>query len=355
MWPRSLVTRAPRPLLVYLDLNHWISLAKADTGHTSGIRYRPVLDACRQAVTDGVAIFPLAAAHYLEVSKIRSPRQRQDLAAVMEQLSDFWTLLCRPEVMRTEIDALVSTLLDHDVNPPPSLPLLGRGVFWAFGRVGMRVMEQGMDITNRFRVQNPRLFDQIFRTTERKMLAGHSDDELKKLGVRGWQPDATVQRLTKLAQQEQDLAHRLDVEDKWRRGRLRDVILARTLFFDLNDIYTEAMQARGAMVKSLLTDRERARCLVRSLPGSEVSTELKVAGHRNRQTKWTPNDIVDIEAMSLAVPYCDVVVTEKRACSTLRTAHLDKRMNARIIDQLDELPSVLRSHVSPRAATGPVD
>jgi len=46
----------------------------------------------------------------------------------------------------------------------------------------------------------------------------------------------------------------------------------------------------------------------RSLGGED--TELKRAAHRNRQTKWKSNDLIDIDAMSLAVPYCDVVVTE---------------------------------------------
>src|SRR5688572_22393889 len=40
---------------------------------------------------------------------------------------------------------------------------------------------------------------------------------------------------------------------------------------------------------------------------------LKTAWHRNRDIPWSANDIYDIDAMALAVPYCDVVVTEK-AC-----------------------------------------
>jgi hypothetical protein len=36
--------------IVYLDLNHWISLAKAATGHRDGSRFGEALDALRQSL-----------------------------------------------------------------------------------------------------------------------------------------------------------------------------------------------------------------------------------------------------------------------------------------------------------------
>lgn len=47
VWPRAL-GRPSDVVLVYLDLNHWIGLAKAATGHSDGDRYRPALDLLRQ-------------------------------------------------------------------------------------------------------------------------------------------------------------------------------------------------------------------------------------------------------------------------------------------------------------------
>ena len=106
-------------------------------------------------------------------------------------------------------------------------------------------------------------------------------------------------------------------------------------------MFLEALASRSLQADLFAGDRERARCLVRSMPSSEVATELKVAAHRNPQTQWTANDIIDIDSMSLAVPYRDVVVTEKRACHTLCSAHLDMRMNTTILDRLADLPGTL--------------
>jgi hypothetical protein len=55
-----------------------------------------------------------------------------------------------------------------------------------------------------------------------------------------------------------------------------------------------------------------AMVFVRSMTSTEVSIEIKTAWHGNRDKQWTANDIYDIDASSLAVPYCDIVVTEKR-------------------------------------------
>src|SRR5512133_1670652 len=65
------------------------------------------------------------------------------------------------------------------------------------------------------------------------------------------------------------------------------------------------------MVRSSTDDK--GDLIVSSRPPSRLIT----AAHRNPQTKWTANDVVDIDALSVAVPSCDVVVTEPHARSTL--------------------------------------
>ncbi len=342
VWPQSLVTRPPAPLVVFLDLNHWIGLSKAVAGHTDGLQHQGVLEACRQAHQDGRAIFPLADATYVEVSKIQDPRQRQDLAVVMEELSGFTCLLSKPTIMQLELDIALASLLE-DATVLQALPLLGYGVFWAFGRVGLRIREGDQDVTDRFCNQHPELFADIQRKAEWSFLAGPTDEEVPALQAHGWQPDAGIRIAEQRAQEEREQVGRFNDHEggRWRRGRIRDVILGREIFIELHRMLEEALLARGRAFDELTFDRDQARRLVRSMPTGEVATELKVAAHRNPQTKWTSNDIIDIDAMSLAVPYCDIVVTEKRACHVLRAAHLDGRMDTKLVHRLSELPALL--------------
>ena len=49
-----------------------------------------------------------------------------------------------------------------------------------------------------------------------------------------------------------------------------------------------------------------------------VAVDLKFAVHRNNQRGWAQNDIYDTDAMSIAVPYCAVVVVDKAVADALR-------------------------------------
>jgi hypothetical protein len=64
---------------VYLDLNHWISLAKARVGRPDGARFIPCLDLLVAAAGSGKVIVPLGLTHYMEVANIADVRQRADI------------------------------------------------------------------------------------------------------------------------------------------------------------------------------------------------------------------------------------------------------------------------------------
>ena len=68
---------------------------------------------------------------------------------------------------------------------------------------------------------------------------------------------------------------------------------------------------------------------------------LKTGWHRNRDKQWSANDIYDIDAMALAVPYCDIVVTEKACHHLLTTAGMDTRMNTILLRDLTQLSAAI--------------
>ena len=86
----------------------------------------------------------------------------------------------------------------------------------------------------------------------------------------------------------------------------------RELEIEFQNILPRALAERGLALH---------RCNFGSTIGSRVrsrdaeyrvfDSNSKTAWHRNADKVWTANDIYDIDAMSLAVPYCDVVVPDK--------------------------------------------
>jgi hypothetical protein len=79
------------------------------------------------------------------------------------------------------------------------------------------------------------------------------------------------------------------------------------------------------------------------MPSSDIAITLTTARHRNSQTRWIANDIFDIDAMSIAVPYCDLVVTEHHACHALKTARAEQRANTQLFDDLEELGAAVEA------------
>ena len=115
MWPPRIL-RPPRPpALIYLDLNHYICLARTVAGEMVPGGYDSLLRAARSARRQGRAVFPLSATHYVEMSGIRDPAQRVAVAGVMEDLSGFQVLLGRVTIAELEIDAMLDALLDTEL------------------------------------------------------------------------------------------------------------------------------------------------------------------------------------------------------------------------------------------------
>jgi hypothetical protein len=91
--------------LIYLDLNHYINLARAAVGLETPEGYNGLLRAATAARQQDRAVFPLSGTHYVEMSGIRDPAQRTAVAEAMKSLSGFWVLLERVTFAELEIDA----------------------------------------------------------------------------------------------------------------------------------------------------------------------------------------------------------------------------------------------------------
>ncbi|MEV7061164.1 hypothetical protein AB0N95_37710 [Streptomyces microflavus] len=343
-WPGHLVRPRTGQRLVYLDLNHWISLAKAATGHRDGDAYQPALTAVRAAASSGLYLFPLSLTHYMEMAGIRDPRQRADIGDVMEKISGFTTLLSRTHIMRLEVEAALDRALDITSPHLADIDLLGHGIGHAMGmRGGLSIRSASGDVTDEARAASPDgpvAFDLMLANAreqlERSMLRGPTDAEVPDLKANGWDPTAARRSAENRAESERQLAKRLDDHPKY-WNRLRDVVQARYMSLEVIDMLTQALLDRGKELAEVVTGRESIRAFADCMPSAEIHTTLTTAAHRNREKSWESNDIFDIDALSIAVPYCDIVVTERYASHVLHAAHLPGWMQTEVVTRLKDL------------------
>lgn len=335
VWSARLMQPVRPPSLVYLDMNHYINLAKVGIG-TAPQGYPELLEACRVTRADDRALFPLSSTHCIEISNIGSYQQREDVVAVMEELSNFNYLLGRPQIMRLEVEAAIDAMLgtaDRE-GEGEGIPLIGKSAFWAFGMRGGLIIEgeEGHEAQQRLRY---RLGDQRFeqmmahfnREAERALLTGPDKDQKTELRQEGgYAPEVPYQHQEQRAQQEREQANILDQNAESRRQNLRDIMSTREVLIELNETIAREIASRN-ITKAEFTellgggeDVSKARNFSDGMPSTRVAVSLKEHYQRNRQHNWTSNDIHDIDALAVAMPYCDAVFADAAAWNALKNS-----------------------------------
>jgi hypothetical protein len=350
LWPHTLRRPQSPPKLVYLDLSHWIALAKALVGHRDGRTHEDVLSACIGAVERGSAIFPISDTIYFEVSKIGPYRQRRDLREVIEKVSRYFVVTARSVISVHELEALLDRIVGPNPEPINTMDYLDWGVARAFGMVGgFKVRSaSGEDVTAETRASHrdgPEAFDRALSEAElelnRKTLEGPSPEEEPEMRRLGWDPRAAFQVTERRAQQEVDQVARFDDDPEWRGDRIRDVVAARELLIEINESLFRALSERSTTLESVFSRPEEIRHAMNSMPSFDVAVTIKTAYHRDPSHRWTTNDIADIDALGSTLPYCDVVLTDKAVASNVKRAGLTERLDTVVLSRLSDLVNYL--------------
>lgn len=347
LWPASLRVPTRPPKLVYLDVLHWIRLAKALAGHPDGRDCGEILDACLSARTDGRALFPIADATYVEVTKNQRHRQRRDIREAIEVLSGYMVVTARPVISELEVEAMLDRFVGVSPEPLGSVDYLDWGVARAFGRVGGFKVKtiSGEDVTAATRAAfpaGPEAFDALIGSAElqlqRSVLDGPaSDEEAAQLRARGWDPTSTPVISRNRLHQELEQVERFNANPRWRAGRIRDVVSGREVLIEINKMLSRGLVARGATFQSLFDSPDISRRQLDSMPSFDVAVTFKTEYHRDAKHRWTVNDIHDIDALASTMPYCDVVVTDKAAAAIANRTGLAERLGSLVVARLDDL------------------
>ena len=339
------------PKLIYFDLNHWISLAKALSGHRDSEAHKEILAACLSAADNRTAVFPISASIYIEISKIRNYRQRCDLRAVIEQVSRYMVVTSRFVIATHEIEGLLDRLVGLNSQPINTMDYLDWGVFRAFGMVGGLGIKSisGQDVTDEYRHQyadGPQAFDSLVSKAtldlNRQVIDGPSQDEESDLRKLGWNPQPLLKMYEQKAEDELEQVRRFNCDPQWRRDRIRDAISAREVLLEINTILKRGCDDRGVdSLEKILPEIETTRCAFDSMPSFDVAVTLKTSYHRDAMHLWTQNDIHDINALASTIPYCDIVVTDKAMASHAIRTGLAERLNTIVLARLSDLPKYL--------------
>ena len=183
------------------------------------------------------------------------------------------------------------------------------------GRVGgLHIMEGEEDITERLLAADPswgtRLFE-MNRTAERMLLQGPADEDVETMRGEGYAPEVAEAQIATNATLEAVWSQR--IRQHLPARRLRDLVLARHLSLELLDMIVHELFARQIGIEDIFEDPEGGARFVMSMPSSAVTVSMKAQYHQDPNRSWSANDIYDIDALAVTIPYCDVVFADASA------------------------------------------
>jgi hypothetical protein len=332
------------PLRVYLDLNHWYTLGEALAGHPAKPEDVGILQRLTQGVEQGRLEFPLSSVHYMELAENPRDNQRTEAANVMVKLSRFVTMAPIGKVIKEELATGFNRRFGRPAFPV-KVPKFGNGVGFAFGEtVNFRLVGGTADdraaIEAQVGMSIAEMEARVNAAAEYDLLAQPS--RAMSSQIPGYDPYA-ARRVA-----DQELASFNVMVNSLRTdpdlaSRPLDAICARQFLHEFMDHYTQAQLDAGFTVnRTAFHSREELSGFLMSLPSRRVATMIQFHYLQDVHRDWAINDLRDIHALSLAIPYCDVVVTDKKAWdATANRAHLDTEFKTRIFRRLAELDEYL--------------
>lgn len=336
---------------IYLDQWVWIRLARAANGEPREASDLLVLAAVQDAAAQGVA-FPLSTTHRIETSKITSPRQRLDVARTMASISHCRTLRARKVLLRHQMLHAMHLTFGRPAFPPQPPEVLGTGVRWAFyGEPGHGVLRSldGAVVDPVTDSGMPEFLRKANQLTEMILLAGPGDEEIGELREHyGYRPEAMdvveADRLDWEASYVEILAEHPASKAELRvRLQARELIHEHQAMFQalLGEYRINLNREVGYNPDQPNVSRRRMVAFADAVPSLRIAVDLKVELFRGAAKPWSMNAIHDIDALSIAVPYCHVVVPDREMASLLSRSRAAERHRTQIITALPDLPDAL--------------
>lgn len=338
-----------RPVVVYLDMNVWVLMtrgcAQADT------RWAAARSGLEAAVSNGQMVVPLAPAHYLELWHRREQRSREQVGAVMRDVTGYATMPSTYSVRRREVRALASQLAGRSSPLPSTSDLIGHGAAHAFdsphGR--FRFIESLASPDGKVNegpaTEPPENWNTLNRT-------GPEWEWLQLVGTQLILESEGVERTPEHRYGTQHMEGELRlreylVREPKARGQLWDHLVADeldSLRDEINEISEELdVDPHGFFLSGILgaTPPESVHAFIARLPSAFAWATLSHWKHRDLTHPWEQHDWTDISALSVAVPYCDVVITERRWAHMIKATRLAERHDTEVGYGLTSLESLL--------------
>ena len=318
------------PMVIYLDQNKWIDLARAYHDRPGGSQYKSVLQKIIDAVESKKAILPLSAQHIIETRKELNFERRKRLAKVMAEISHGITIAPQGRMARWELASSLGNIFQQQ---SPNIPSpFGIGIPFAFGMGNVIKDKNG----NRVSQSND-----IYKTVNKHLAL----PETMQIFLLGTDENTNIDAVKNYNKSLDDLVRRVEnfrTKVKKQNKSIHQRAYMADLTVAIQDNLSEALHLYGKKMEDFINlGRESIISTFENCPS--LDTEIALAVSRNQQwdKKVHINDSTDIAFLSVATPYCDVVITEKFWKNLARQTKLTEKYNTLLLNDLKDVEEIL--------------
>lgn len=318
-------------MYIYLDQNKWIELSRAI--YRSDPAYSELISKIIAKIASGEWIFPLSIIHLVETAKRVDDISRRQLERIMGCLSKGYTIVPYMQLNQAECENSVRRLmglpiidLHKDAIRRDPLNITG------LNSVNMDVLDC-LSEANKAKFlecvsENYDLFSMQAEMENKNKIA----EEVKN------ERDEFFHILKNMRQNQLYLIAKTPPEN---RKHLYNASLISTFKRDfsvliptsLNKLDISEEQFLIALQKEL-KNKTQTVSFLESSPGFNVSNRLMYDIATNPDREIDKNDFFDISFLSVAVPYCDIIITENLWSDRIAYYQLDQKYNTKVSPKL---------------------
>lgn len=308
--------------IIYLDQWVYIKLLRASKGlRPEHLKYAEICKKLIESSQKGINKFPFSRVHLHEAIKRRELSSRKDLIKFIFDLSKFFTI--RPwgrQIINLEVKNAVRKSLNFE---PINLSnyVFDNELSHCFSSKEEIPEEIKENLFSAHR--NSELIEDVFCKDQMR-------DYVEELFQ---QDNNTTKKLEKVRREEYNrhrdkkMRHNIS-EHSFLIDFTKDELIEAILEFDLD--YKKYMD-------HIFSSKESIEAFLKSIPTAYVFHILNDAIDQDIGSSIDPNDICDLGALAIAIPYCDVVVTERKWSNILNQKEIGDLYSTKILHKIEDL------------------
>jgi hypothetical protein len=316
---------------VYLDQNYWIDLMKEDTGKTHNNEMRKSLDAVLIASQNNTAIFPISLIHLLEASTRDDQKTQEDLLDFMIKISKGYAIIPYTSILEYEIRYAMCKRVNRSIKHPKEF-VIGKGIPYLIG-AKPQLVPKNNSINTTIPVELEKELIELTYSLKAFVISVKDQDVIKSLKKYRKGEIQLAERIEKTIENDKKFE---DIDFRRRYCMLR--LFAKMIIPKMAVISSQLGFKKEEIIPPNST-RAFIENFFQSMPSIYTDWALTFRRDvaRSKKGKIDAHDSNDIAALSIAIPYCDIVATDKKWQSVCYQEKLGELFDTKILFSINDL------------------